>query len=49
MVNIIDMTGKVVAQVKGTQVNVSSLPAGVYVAQVRYADGAAQNTKIVVK
>lgn len=49
LVSIIDMTGKVVLQSKTTQADVSALAAGVYIAQVRYADGAAQNTKIVVK
>lgn len=48
-VNVIDLTGKLVSQTKGAKVNVSSLPAGVYVAQVKYANGGVENTKVVVK
>src|SRR5690606_33541478 len=35
MVSFMDMTGKVVSPAKATKVNVSSHPAGVYVAQVK--------------
>lgn len=49
MVNIISLNGKVISQVKSTKVDVSSLAAGVYIAQVRYADGGVENKKIVVK
>ncbi len=48
-VNMIDTTGRVVMQVKGNKVNVSSLSAGIYIAQVRYANGGVENTKVVVK
>lgn len=48
-VSLIDTTGKVVNQTKGTKVNVSSLPAGVYIAQARYADGSIENIKVAVK
>lgn len=48
-VNIIDLTGKVLLRTKSTNVNVTSFAPGVYIAQVRYADGGIQNTKIVVK
>lgn len=48
-VNLIDTTGRVVMQVKGNNINVSSLSAGIYIAQVRYANGGVENTKVVVK
>jgi len=48
-VTLIDVTGKVVSQTKGLKVNVSSLPAGVYVAQAKYADGSVENIKVAVK
>jgi len=49
MINIIDMNGRNVLQTKNTQVDVSSLPAGIYIGQARLIDGRVQNTKIVVK
>ncbi|MET3732420.1 T9SS type A sorting domain-containing protein [Moheibacter stercoris] len=44
-----DMTGKVVAKSTSSSINVSSLAAGVYVAQVKYANGSVENTKVIVK
>jgi len=49
MVTLRDMTGKIVSRTKGTQVNVSALPAGVYVAQVLYINNGVENVKVVVK
>ncbi len=44
-----DMTGKIISRTEGTKVNVSSLPAGVYVAQVLYKNNGVENIKVVVK
>jgi photosystem II stability/assembly factor-like uncharacterized protein len=46
---LMDMTGKVVAKSTGSSINVSSFAAGVYVAQVKYANGSVENTKVIVK
>lgn len=48
-VTLRDMTGKIVSRTNGTQVNVSALPAGVYVAQVLYKNNGVENIKVVVK
>ena len=48
-VNLIDTTGRVVMQAKGSSINVSSLSAGIYIAQVKYANGGVENTKVVVR
>jgi photosystem II stability/assembly factor-like uncharacterized protein len=48
-VTLRDMTGKIVVRSKDVQVNVSSLPAGVYIAQVLYKNNAVENIKVVVK
>lgn len=49
LVNLIDTTGKLVMQVKGNSINVSALAPGIYIAQVKYANGGVENTKVVVK
>lgn len=48
-VTLVDLTGKIVAKSTGTSINVSSMAAGVYVAQVKYANGSVENTKVIVK
>lgn len=48
-VTLRDMTGKIVSRTNGTQVNVSALPAGVYVGQVLYKNNGVENIKVVVK
>jgi len=48
-VTLRDMTGRIVSRTNGTQVNVSALPKGVYVAQVLYKNNGVENIKVVVK
>jgi photosystem II stability/assembly factor-like uncharacterized protein len=48
-VTLVDMTGKVISRTTGSSVNVSAMAAGVYVAQVKYANGSVENTKVIVK
>lgn len=49
-VAIIDLSGKIVKREKtNSQINVSNLAKGTYVAQAIYADGSVENTKVIKK
>lgn len=48
-VSVIDLSGKKVQSVKGSQVNVSSLAKGTYILQVYYGGGAVESTKLIKK